>query len=373
MTIDAGGLGEQQNPGWIEPIQNESERDRIAREAQNHYNDVSKRPGATQSEIDDAARTAFHSPENTGGRSTYGGTPSANVGGSVGAGKEIHDFFSAGQKDNDAQQASNDAAMNGSLANMKGDRGVVSPENPILLAREAAARKQQGQAVDLARDAAMGNAPSAADFQTRGAMDANMAGQSGAAGAARGLSALNGVQGSGAAGAGMNASNIAMTGGMGRSQEMGQNIGMYGSMSGDMRSGDLGRVNQSNQNALANQDLNDNWKLGNAGLAAKQGQLGVSQGQMDDAWYGASQEPTKRQMGYDQEMNAIQAGANAQEAAASRAKAQAAGDRNRQLAGGAVAGGLTIVGTAAGGPAGGALGGMGGGIANSYITDRKNF
>lgn len=329
-------------------------------------------PGHSQSEKDAADREYYGDTEEQGGRSTNSLTPSADVGGYVGGGKDIQNFFLAGEKGNDAAQAANDAAMNNSLGNMRSNRDPIA-ENGALVAREAAGRKQQGQALDLQRDAAMGNAPSAAAYQTSMSMNDAMGGQAGAAGAARGLSALNGVQGAGASGMGMQASNIAMQGGMGRSQEMGQNIGMYGSSAGDMRAGDLGRVNQTNQNILAGQSNNDAWKIGNAGLAAKQGQLGNAMGQVDDSYYGASNEPAMRQLGYDQEMNALLSGASSDNAGAARARANAEGDRNRQMVGGAVNAGLTIGGSAMGGPAGGAIGGLGGGMANSYINDRKNF
>jgi hypothetical protein len=337
--------------------------------------------GKTESELQAArdaaiAKTNQETLNRTGnpgkaGQTTYAPVGSADVGGGVGGGKIIEDFFKAGEKENDAAQAGNRSAMLGSLANMKEDRGTVVPENAQLLGREANSRVQQGNALDLARDAAAGNAPSAAAYRTQAGMDSVMAGQSAAGGAARGLGALTGTQTTGASAAGLAAGNTAVQGGMARSAEIGEAMGMYGSQAGDMRQGDLGRVNQSNQNALANQSLNDDWRLGNAKLAASQGQLGVSQGQMDDAYYGASQVPKGKQLGYDQEMNAIQAGASADSAAAHRAKANADADRNRQLGGAAVQGGLTIGGTALGGPIGGALGSAGGGMANSYISGRK--
>lgn len=299
---------------------------------------------------------------------TYINPGSADVGGYVGGGKDIHDVYEAESHGNDAQQASNKGALGQSLANMTGDREVLQ-ENATLAGREADSRLQQGRALDVQRDAALGNAPSEAAYQTQIGMNDIAAGQGGAMGAARGLSALGGVQGVGAQTAGLAAGNLAMQGGMGRSGEIGKAIGMYGSSAGDMRSGDLGRVNQTNQMALTGQKLNDDWKLGNAGLAAKQGQLGIAQGQMDDAYYNAGNEPAMRQLGYDQEMNAIQAGANLDSASMKRAGANAEADRNRQLAGGAAAAGLTAIGSF-GGPLGTAAGGAVGGMANSYINKK---
>ncbi len=297
---------------------------------------------------------------------TYINPGSTDVGGYVGGGKDIHDAIQQAGKGNDVSRASNQAGLDQSLANMQGDRDSLK-ENSVLAQREADSRQQQGQALDIQRDAALGNAPSAAAYQTQSGMNDIAAGQAGAMGSARGLSALGGVQGAGASGVGQAAGGMAMQGGLGRSDEISKAIGMYGSSAGDMRGQDLGRVNQTNQMALAGQNLNDNWKLGNAGLAGKQGQLGVSMNQMDDAYYNASNDPAMRQLGYDQEMLGIQAGQNSDSAAAHRAAANADADRNRQLAGGAVQGGLTLVGSM-GGPAGAAAGGAAGGIANSYIN-----
>ena len=342
--------------------QYESEMDAFRKDDQ-EWSDATNTTGKNKgreedgSDVGAGAKTQYHSPGAT------------NVGGYDGGGKDIRDLFQEGEKANNAAQAANRGAMGESLGRMQEDRGEVSPENAQLVAREAASRQQQGLSLDMQRDAAMGNAPSEAAAQTQIGMNDISGGQAGAMGAARGLSALGGVQTTGAAGAGQAAGNLAVQGGMGRSAEVGQAIGMYGTSSGDMRQGDLGRVNQTNQNALANQSMNDSWKLGNAGLAVKQGQLGVAQGQMDDAYYEASKEPMMRQLGYDQEMKAIEAGASSDSAAGKRARANADNDRNRQLAGGAVAGGLTLVG-ALGGPAGAAAGATAGGMANSYINKR---
>ncbi len=334
--------------------------------------------GKTPQEI--AQENEQHAKDNPEGFS-HDGTPinqnaqyhdpgGAYVGGSKGAGAEIKQSFLDGEKLNDGLQASNLGAMQGSIANMKADRAPIE-QNGALLSREADARVQQGQSLDLQRDAAMGNAPSAAAAQTTMGMNDAMGGQAGASGAARGLSALSGVQGTGAQGMGMQGSSLALQGGMGRSQEMGQNIGMYGSSAGDMRSGDLGRLDASSKFAIAGQGINDDWKIGNANLAGKQGQLGAALGTADDAWFGASQEPDKRQMAMNQEMKAVQAGANTDAAQAARAAANAANDKNRAIAGGAVTAGLTAAGTAVGGPAGGAAGGMGGSYLNNLYDEEE--
>ncbi len=313
------------------------------------------------------------SDANAQGGTVYHSPGAAEVGGYVGGAKDQQAMYQSHQGDNDAAQAANHAAMQGSLAAMNGDRGTVSPENAQLLARQDAARMQQGNALDLSRDAAMGNAPSAANAQMAMAMNENMAGQSGAAGAARGLSALSGAQATGAAGVGMAGTQAALAGGMGRSKEIGDAMGMYGGAAGNMATADMNRLGQGDKNALGNQQLNDSWTEGNAGLAANQGKLGLSQASSDDAWYNQGDDAIKRQMSYDSRMNAIENGANADAADAASAKRRADEDRNRQLIGGGVQAGLTLGGTAVGGPAGGAGGGVVGGMANSYISNRKNF
>jgi len=313
--------------------------------------------GLTNDDLNDAKSRIYNNP------------PAADVGGYAGGAKDIHDFFRAGEGNNDAAQASNDEAMGLSLDRMRQDRAPIA-ENAALVGREAGARGQQLQATDLARQAAMGQAPSAADAQTGMDMNNIMGGQAGAMGSARGLAGLNGTQGAGASMMGMQSSQAGLQGAQGRSQEVNSAMSGYGGLAGDVRSGDLGRVQQSDQNALAGQGINDDWKLGNAGLAASQGGLGVSMRQADDQYFGASQEPAQRQLGYDQEMNSIAAGQSSQEAAARRAKSQEGQDHARQLAGGAITAGLTVAGTMAGGPVGGAAGGAAGGMINSRINSR---
>ncbi len=292
---------------------------------------------------------------------TYVDPGSAEVGGYAGGAKDIHDSLVAASHGNDAAQAANQEAMGQSISNMQQDRDPLQ-ENAIQASREADARTQQGQALDLQRDAALGNAPSVAAYQTQSGMNDIAGGQAGAMGSARGLAAMSGVQGAGASGVGQSAGNLALQGGMGRSGEVGKAIGMYGSSAGDMRGSDLNREDQTNQLALAGSGMNDSWKTGNAGLAAKQGQLAGSMTDLDDAYYGVGQNAIVKQHGYNQEMKAIEAGASADSAAGKRAKSLADTDRTKGLIGGAIQGGLTLVGGGAGAAAGG--------IANSYINKR---
>ncbi len=316
--------------------------------------------GRTQKEIADQQTTPdFDNDGNVITGKTYLSPGAAEVGGYAGGAKDISSLFKESSKGNDAAQALNSAALGDSVRNMSERRGDMSPENAALVAREADARVQQGQALDIQRDAALGNAPSAAAYQTQSDMNNIAGGQAGAMGSARGLAAMGGVQGAGASGVGQAGTEAAAMGGMGRSREMSSALGMYGSSAGNMRQGDLGRLSQTSENALGNMRANDAWQVGNANLGVKQGNLGVQMGNMDDAYNNASNEPLLRQHGYNQEMNAIKSGANADAAAATRAKFKARQDANRDLAKNSAVAGLTIV----GGP-------VAGGIGNSAINTR---
>ncbi len=342
--------------------------------AYNNYNAVMARPHSQKEEADALGQmrgTAAAGYDKSGDGKLNGDVEShspgaADVGGAAGMGELYRQAALDQMSNNDHEQASNDAAMNNSLANMRSNRGTVVPEDATFVAREAAARAQQGQALDLDRNAAEGNAPSAANYQTQIGMNDIMSGQAGAAGSARGLNALNGVQGAGAQTAGLSAGNLSMSGGMARSKEMGDALGMYGSTAGDMRSGDLNRMGQNYQNVGFNADLNDAWKIGNANLAAKQGMLGVQMGQTDQDAYTASMHPASKQLEYDQEINALKAGADAGSAGAAIARGRDENERNKSLVKGGIAAGAAAVGSL-GGPAGTAAGGVVGGMAGSAV------
>ncbi len=336
-------------------------------------------PNASQKDIADARTKAEKDAQDAANKEAGGGPArdtrrssenanpgSADVGGGSGNGQYYHDEALRNMHEGDADYAANSAAMGRSIGNMSANRGQLSPENDALLRRESQSRDQQALGLDMQRQAAMGGAPSAADFQTRQSMDANMAGQAGAAGAARGLSGLGGVQGAGAAGAASAAGNIAQAGGMGRSKEISDAVGMYGTNSGLMRQGDIGRLQEGDSNSLANAELNNNWKIGNAQLAAKQGQLGVEQDKMRGGWFDAASEPARKQAEFDQIMQGMQHGQSAAEASAAVARTRAETDRNRQIGGTIAQTGLTALGSLAG-PGGTMAGGMMGSQVNGLI------
>ncbi len=295
---------------------------------------------------------------------------SADVGGGPGMGEQYRQAALAGMHGGDASYDANAAALNNSVANMKQDRGDQAVENQKLLAREAAGRSTQMDALGLSREAALGGGPSASAYQTRGAMDSVMGGQASAMGSAHGLSALGGAQsGTGLA---TQAGNAAVQGGMGRSREMSDNIGMYGSQASAVRGGDLSRLHEGDSNSIFNSNLNNSWKVGNANLAAKQGELGNQQENLRGAWYDASAEPAKKQAQYDQIMQGMEHGMSAGDAAARIAQGQAEDERNRSIAKGVASGVGGALGSF-GGPVGTAGGAAFGGMLGSSLTSKDGW
>ena len=290
----------------------------------------------------------------------YQNPGSANAGGGPGMAAWYKDEARGHMGDNDAQQSLNDQALKGSIANMTGNRGPQSTEDRVLDRRANDTREQQLRALAGQRDAAQGGAPSAAGFQTRQGMNDIMGSRAGAVGGARGLAGLTGAQMGSADQAGGMASNVASAGGMGRSKEIGDAIGMYGSNAGAMRGQDIQRLGMSDQNSKFNAQNDIGWKLGNANLAAQQGQLGVAQQGTDNAWMAASMEPEAKQFSFDQQMAASANNADADTAAASIAKSRESSDHARALVGGGITAGLGAVGSLAGpiGTAGGLAAGQ---------------
>ncbi len=333
-----------------------AERERLQREAIDKFNDPNN-PNRYQDQLSALkAQRSYIGP----GATDYGGR----------GGVEYYKQQAiAGGKENDAAQAANQAAMESSWSNLRNDRGPQAVENDVLSGRAANTRYSQMQALGLSRDAAMGKAPSEADFQTRIGMNDNMAQMSGQMGSARGLSALGGSQGTGAAALGQSSGNLAMAGGLARSKEIGDAIGMYGTQAGQVRGQDLSRLQQNSQNAMFNAKNNDDWKLGNAGLLAQQGQLGNAQAGTDMAWMGERQRGTDKQFEYDQRMAAIEAGADADAVGAAIAKNREDKENKRQLVNGGVTAGLTAIGSL-GGPAGAAGGAAAG---SAFSSSNKNW
>ena len=302
--------------------------------------------------------------ENGGGNQNYVNPGSADFGGGPGMAGFYKDSAANHISDNDGQQASNASGLANSISNMNGDRGPQSVENSVLSGRESATRNEQGKALNLSMQAAMGGAPSAAAYNQKLSENKIASGLSGMQGQAKGLAGLGSAQISGNATAGELAGDGAFKAGMGRSNEIGNAIGTYGAQAGQVRGQDLTRLGMSNQNNLFNTGLNNEWKVGNANLAAGQANLGNSQDQMDQQWMGESMKPEDTQFQMDQQMAAQQAGAGLDAAAASKAKDNANRQNTQAIVGGGIQAGLTMAGSVAG-PAGAVAGGMAGTAINS--------
>lgn len=337
----------------------QAEQDRMAADhdfAGGQLGDIQRAEWAKQGRLNDTGHAV--------GRDVYQNPGSHDYGGEGGV-EHYKKWAMEGAAQNDAAQKANSGALAGSIAAMKGAdaRGPMAIENKLLAEREAMTRGQQIDAVGLARDAAMGKAPSEAEFQTRIGMNDTMAQHAGNMGGARGLAGLGGAQ-LGSAAVGQASGNMAMQGGLARSKEIGEALGLYGGLSGQTRGQDLTRLGVSNQNARFNQGLNDDWKIGNANNAIAQGRLGVGQGQLDAGWYDEAMKPEEIQFRYDQELAAEQAGASIDRAGALVAKDKDKRANTQQIVGGATQGTLTAIGSL-GGPAGAAAGGMGGTAINA--------
>ncbi len=297
-------------------------------------------------------KTTFFNP----GAADFGGNPD-----SAAAYKQIARNHMA---DNDAEQGANNAAMQRSLANMRGASARPgSIENKLLSQREQDSRGVQGDAVRYSMDQAMGTAPSATAYQTRGAMNDAMAAQATSAGSARGLGGLAGSQ-IGATAHGAATGNIAAMGGNARAGEIGAGIQSYGQQAGQMTGQDMTRLGMSNQNGMFNRELNDKWGVGNAQLLASQGQLGNGYNAIDQGWFDESMSPEEMQFQLDQQAAGWAHGAESGKAGAQIAQGDERAKQTQALAGGLIQGGLTAVGSLAG-PVGAAAGGMAGSAINA--------
>lgn len=232
------------------------------------------------------------------------------------------------------------------------DRGPTAWEDQALSNREADARYgDQAGALQLVREAAMGNAPSEAAYMMQRGLDQAVAGQQSAAGSARGAAALANAQGNMAANQ-ANLQNQAFTqAGQLRANEMAQARGAYGGLAGQMRQQDLERLAQGSAMANANAARNDAYRgmmMQGANAFGTQGQ-GWYQGAMHPQDQSAALAGQKQQLDYGSYANAqeLNAGIKAQEAQRRQAEKQ-----------GYTQAGLSLFGNAVGGKGGG--GGMGG-------------
>lgn len=267
---------------------------------------------------------------------------------------------------NDKEQTKNLEAMARTRQNFLAERGPMAVENAGLTKRFADTRGQQLDALGLSRAAAMGQAPSEAAYATRAGMNDSMGGFQGSLGSARGLTALSGAQALGGSALGSQASAVGTQGGMARSKEIGDSIGMLGTQAADVHGADLARLGQNSQNAMFNAGLNDDYRLGNLNMLAAQGNLASGQSAQDLAWQNAAVHGFDVNLNNEQQMAGMQAGVEADSVAEALARDRESKENTRQLVNGGVAAGLTAIGSL-GGPVGSALG-MGAGVAVGKAT-----
>jgi len=184
-----------------------------------------------------------------------------------------------GSEDAANAQAGQYAGMAGSLyGEGLGAQGRAgAQESQWMSDLDAQARGDMTGAVGLARDAAMGLAPSEAAYQLQSGLDRASAAQSASAGGARGAAALANAQGNAAmATAGLQADAFNQAGQM-RAAEMANARNAYGQMSGQLRASDQSRLGMGNDMAKFNQSQNDQYGLGMLNAGANYGQLGIGQ------------------------------------------------------------------------------------------------
>ncbi len=178
----------------------------------------------------------------------------------------------AGQHVNDADYRAG-ATFNESTRN----RGPQAFENSYLSGQQQDVRDydQQG-ALQLAREAAMGMAPSEAAFLMQRGLDQSLSTQEGLRGGARGQAGVA-LAGSNAANNSANLMQNAFTQAQaGRANEMAQGRTLYGGIAGTMREQDLQRIAQANEQSRFNAQLNDQYRMGMGNLSQGYGTQGTN-------------------------------------------------------------------------------------------------
>ncbi len=244
----------------------------------------------------------------------------------------------------------NNAQMGQTWSGKEGNRarGATAFENQALSDNEAYSRGyDQSGSIQLAREAAMGEGPSAAAYQMQRGLDQSLAAQQAQMGSARGNAAIAMAGGNAAANSANLMNQTYQQAGQMRADEMAQARGLYGGLSGQMREQDQARLQQGSQMSQFNAGLNDQYKLG-------MGALSNQFGNQANQWYNSAQNPITQQgnleLGGYQVAQGAATAANELKAAAQQAKRdadQAEKDKWLGLAGTAV--------TAGGGAAGAAM------------------
>lgn len=159
------------------------------------------------------------------------------------------------------------------------DPGARSQENAELSNRFNQGYGEMQGATQLAREAAMGLAPSEAAYQMQAGLDQATAEQAGVTGGARGAAALGMAQSNeGGNVAGMQQRAFTEAGRL-RAQEMAQARGLYGSLGGAQANTAMSRLGQGNQFSQGNLQMNDQYR-------GQMGQLGIGLGGLQRGFFG---------------------------------------------------------------------------------------
>lgn len=214
------------------------------------------------------------------------------------------------------------------------DRGATAVEDQELSDREAQSRYgDQAGSLMLAREAAMGQAPSQAAYLMQAGLDRSLANQQAMAGGARGAAGIALAQGNAQSNAAAVQNQAYTQAGAMRADEMAGARGLYGGLAGQQRQQDQNRLGMGNEMSRYNAGANDQYRMG-------MGQLGLG-------YYGASQRPYESQFGGDVQMQGYRAGANQNQNQLDWQKAQAAAaERNKWQDRGIAAAGTATMGFA---------------------------
>lgn len=181
--------------------------------------------------------------------------------------------------------------------------------DPTDMAQQKESRAYQFNSMNLAKDAAMGNAPSAAQYMMQSGLNQGIANQQAMAGGARGAGGLA------LAGGNMAGNAAAMQGqaynqaGQMRAQEMAQARGQYGDMTNQMRASDStfgNQVDRANQfNAGQVNDVENRNKDRDVNFRQGMGQTGVQYGNLANQNLQTGMHPYDQQQSSDTQMQGI--------------------------------------------------------------------
>lgn len=173
------------------------------------------------------------------------------------------------------------------------DRTPMARENQKLSDNESVSRGYyQNGALDLAAQAAMGNAPSEAAYMMQGGLDRAVSGQKSMAAGARGSGAIALAQGNAQANQANLQNQTFQQAGQLRAQEMANARNSFGQLAGQQREQDQNRLGQGNQMSQFNAGLNDQYKMGML-------QQGQGYGNQALGWYQAGMQPYNQQAALD--------------------------------------------------------------------------